>query len=98
MILLVGGVWYWFHAIRAKELARIAGRRRCNEVGVIFLDDTVMLTRLRLRRDNDGRIRIYREFQFEFSSDGGVRYGGEITLLGGRIMNLVMEPYRETNY
>ena len=92
LIILVGGVWYWFHAIRAKELARLAGRRRCEEVGVIFLDDTVMLTRVRLRRDSEGRMRIYREFQFEFTSDGGTRSGGEIALLGGRILYLIMEP------
>ena len=98
LLLLIGGVWYWFHAIRAKELARLAGRRRCNEVGVIFLDDTVMLTRLRLRRDAMGRVKIYREFQFEFASDGGIRYGGEITLLGERILSLIMEPYRETHH
>jgi len=97
LILIIGGVWYWYHAIRAKELARLAGRRRCNEVGVIFLDDTVMLTRLRLRRDNEGRMKIYREFQFEFTSDGGIRYGGEIVLLGGRVVSLVLEPYREAN-
>ena len=95
LILLAGGVWYWFHAIRAKEIARLAGRRRCEENGVIFLDDTVMLTRLRLRRDDKGRVKIYREFQFEFASDGGIRYGGEIALLGERILYLVMEPYRE---
>jgi hypothetical protein len=95
LVILIGAVWYWFHAIRAKEVARLAGRRRCNEVGVIFLDDTVMLTRLRLRRDGMGRMKIYREFQFEFASDGGVRYGGEIALLGERVVSLVMEPYRE---
>ena len=95
LLLLIGAVWYWYHAIRAKELARHAGRRRCNDVGVTFLDDTVMLTRLRLRRDSMGRMRIYREFQFEFASDGGIRYGGEIALLGERIISLVMEPYRE---
>ena len=95
LVILIGAVWYWFHAIRAKEIARLVGCRRCNEVGVIFLDDTVMLTRLRLQRDGMGRMKIYREFQFEFASDGGVRYGGEIALLGERVVSLVMEPYRE---
>ena len=95
LLLLIGGVWYWYYAIRVKELARLAGRKRCDEVGVIFLDDTVMLTRLRLRRDAMGRMKIYREFQFEFASDGGIRYGGEIALLGERVVSLVMEPYRE---
>lgn len=89
--------WYWFNAMHAKELARQACRNRCNEVGVIFLDDTAALTRLRLRRDGEGRVRIYREYQFEFSSDGSQRYGGEIALLGGHIMYLILEPYREAS-
>ncbi|MCC6207921.1 MAG: DUF3301 domain-containing protein [Gammaproteobacteria bacterium] len=94
LALFIGGGWYWYDAMRAKELAREAGRRRCGEVGVTFLDDTVSLTRWRLRRDEDGRVAIWREFQFEFSSDGSARYGGEITLQGGRIRRIEMEPYR----
>ena len=96
LIFFVGGGWYWYDAMRAKELARDAGRRRCDDAGVSFLDDTVALTRLRLRRDADGQAAIYREFQFEFASDGRTRYGGEIALLGGRIVRVDMEPFRET--
>ncbi|MBK8162874.1 MAG: DUF3301 domain-containing protein [Gammaproteobacteria bacterium] len=96
LVFFLGGGWYWYGAMRIKELARAAGHRRCGEVGVTFLDDTVSLTRLRVRRDQDGQLALYREFQFEFTSDGSARYGGEITLLGGRILGIVMEPYRET--
>jgi hypothetical protein len=42
-------------------------------------------------------MKIYREYQFEFTSDGNVRYGGEIALLGKNIVYLVMEPYRMTS-
>ena len=96
LLLAVVG-WYWFNAMRAKELAHQACHRRCNDVGVTFLDDTVALTRLRLRRDSEGRLRIHREYQFEFTSDGSRRYGGEIALLGEYIQYLVLEPYREDN-
>jgi hypothetical protein len=94
LALFIGGGWYWYDAMRAKERARDAGRRRCDEAGVTFLDDTVTLTRLRVRRDGDGRLSILREFQFEFTSDGSVRHGGEITLIGGQIRRIEMEPYR----
>lgn len=94
LIGFAGGGWYWYEAMRAKELARDAGRRRCGEAGVAFLDDTVSLTRLRLRRDADGQLTLYREFQFEFTSDGSARHGGEITLFGHRIARIEMEPYR----
>jgi hypothetical protein len=94
LVFFAGGGWYWFDAMRAKEHARDAGRRRCVEAGVTFLDDTVSLTRLRLRRDRDGQLTLYREFQFEFTSDGSARHGGEITLYGRRIAHIEMEPYR----
>jgi len=94
LALFLGAGWYWYDAMRAKERARDAGRRRCDEAGVTFLDDTVALTRLRLRRDGDGQLAIYREFQFEFTSDGSVRHGGEISLHGGEIRRIEMEPYR----
>lgn len=92
---IIGGGWYWFDAMRARERTRQAGLSRCIEAGVIFLDDTVVLTRLRLRRDEQGHVRIHREYRFEFASDGGTRYGGEISLLGRRITRTVMEPFRE---
>jgi len=46
-------------------------------------------------RDANGQWTMYREYQFEFTGDGVSRYGGEITLIGGRVESLVMEPYRE---
>lgn len=96
ILLLLGGGWYWFDAIRAKEVATAAGRKRCNDVGVTFLDDTVALARVRLCRTAEGRVSICRQYRFEFASDGGVRYGGEIALQGARVTRLEMEPYRET--
>lgn len=95
LLLLAGIGWYWFDAMRALEAARAAGRRRCAELGLSLLDDTVVLTRLRLRRDGDGRLAVWREYQFEFTGDGNSRHGGEIVLFGGRIVSLEMEPWRE---
>ena len=96
LLLFLGGGWYWHDAMRAKELARAAGRQRCSDAGVTFLDDTVSLARLRPRRDEDGRVNLYREFRFEFTGDGSARHGGEIALLGTRVLQVEMEPYRAT--
>ncbi len=96
IFLLLAGGWYWFDAVRAKETATAAGRKRCNDVGVTFLDDTVALARLRLCRTAAGHLSICRRYRFEFGCDGGVRYGGEVALQGARILRLEMEPYRET--
>lgn len=94
LLLLVGSVWYWLSAMRAKDIARQAGRRRCKEVGVMLLDDTVVQRKLRLRRDPEGRLSFYREYRFEFTGDGNTRHRGELALHGERIVRLEMEPYR----
>lgn len=92
--LLVAGVgWYWFDAMRALETARRAGRRRCAELGASLLDDTVVLVRLRPQRDDRGRLVLWREYQFELSRDGVTRSGGEVILLGGRVLSVTVEPW-----
>ena len=91
---LVAGFLYWLDAARGKDLARWSGRRACDKEDVQFLDDTVVLVRARLRRNALGRLSIYREYQFEFSTDGGHRYGGEIIILGGMLQRVTLEPYR----
>src|SRR5690606_9584702 len=94
-VLIAGVAWCWFDSMRALEIAREAGRRRCTQSGLSLPDDTGVLTRLRLRRDEGGHMTLYREYQFEFTGDGRARHGGEIVMLGNRIVSLVMEPYRE---
>lgn len=95
LLLIAAGAWYWIDSMRAWEYARRTIRARCEEVGVQLLDDTVVLAKRRLRRDEDGQLTICREYRFEFTSDARVRYRGGIALAGGRIMHLEMEPYRD---
>jgi len=80
--------------MRAKELARQKGRQRCDDLGLILLDDSVALKKLKLTRSNLGHVIIWRKYQFEFSSDGGQRYRGEIILSGKNLLNIIMDAYR----
>lgn len=94
-IVLLSGVWYWLDGMRAKEIANAAGARSCKGHEVYFLDETVVLTRVRIRRNAAGRVALYREYRFEFTSDGAYRYHGKISLLGKRVVSTEMEPYRQ---
>lgn len=85
---------YWLGAARSKETARQAGRRACDKEGVQFLDDTVVLVDIGFRRGALDRLSLYREYQFEFATDGGHRYGGEIIIQGGMLQRVTLEPYR----
>ncbi|HEC29408.1 MAG TPA: DUF3301 domain-containing protein [Gammaproteobacteria bacterium] len=89
-------IWYWLDGMSAKELARKGGLDACNNVEVHFLDESVVLNKLRLKRDGDGRVFFNRHYQFEFTSDGSCRYRGDIVLLGKKVMQVTLEPHRFT--
>ena len=78
---------------QAREWAMKALRRECQQQGLQLLDDTVELSRTRLRL-RKGRFLTDRGFTFEFSSTGDDRYCGELHLTGLRIMSLQLEPHR----
>jgi len=94
LLALLAVIVYWLDAMRAKEMARREGRQRCQELGLVFLDDSVVMQKLRLKRDEQGRMLIWRQYQFEFSSDGSRRYRGDIMLSGKVLDDLVMDAYR----
>lgn len=83
---LLALVGVWLEAMRSRELARAAGLRACREANVQLLDDTVEIVKLRLRRDAQGRIALYREYRFEFTADGVARFRGTLAMLGRRLL------------
>lgn len=91
---LAAAAGYWLEAMRSKELARAAGKRACEQAQVQFLDDTVELVRVRVKRDDHGRLGFYREYRFEFSDDGADRRRGALALFGKRVLRVSLEPHR----
>jgi hypothetical protein len=94
IVLLAAGVLLWLDSLRARERAVKAGRAACERYALQFLDDTVSFTRIRLRRDGDGQLRIARTYTFEFSDTGNNRRHGAIVMLGGELEDMQLEPYR----
>ena len=92
--LIAAGVFLWLDSLRARERAVKAGRAACERYALQLLDETVSFTRMRLRRDAEGRLRIARTYTFEFSDTGNNRRHGAIVMLGGELQDLQMEPYR----
>lgn len=93
-LVCVAAGWFWVDTLRAREIARDAGKRVCRREGLQFLDDTVAGTGVRLSRDEEGRRVIRRTYRFEFSDTGNNRLEGRVILVGGRVENLFLEPYR----
>ena len=96
-ILLLSVFFYWLDSIRAKEIATARSREACKKVSLEFLDETVSIKKVRLRRNSRGRLNFYREYQFEFTSTGEHRYKGIVKLLGKHLIDIEMEPYQITD-
>ena len=88
LTLFLIGTWLWADSMRARESALDAGRRACDAEGVQFLDWTVAMKKMGISRASDGRLRVRRVYEFEFSETGNNRLTGSITMLGTQLIAL----------
>ena len=65
LLLLAAGTFLWIDTLRAREAALAAGRAGCERYGLLLLDDTVAVMKMRLARDAGGRLRVARTYAFE---------------------------------
>ncbi len=90
LLLLAALAWFWWDGLRKRELALVTARQACEQAGVQFLDASVALRKLRLRRDGEQRVRFHREYGFEYSTEGDDRQVGRLWLLGDRVTNVTL--------
>ena len=89
---------FWFSGRAAAETATRLGQTACARAGVQWLDQSVHLLTMRLRRGADGWLGLERHYGFEYSSGGEDRRAGRIVLRGRRLHSLVgpMPPQDST--
>lgn len=96
LILLLGAIlWFWLDSLRAREIALELCRHACKEMDVQLLDQSIALSRLGVRRDDYGTLRIRRWFRFDYSVEGTGRQRGSILMLGTKLENLILDPIPE---
>lgn len=81
--------------MRAREIVFIAVKQYCYEMDLLLLDENVALNGQWLKRDEWGKLKAWRSYQFEFSSTGNERYSGKAIILGRNVVSIQVEPYRE---
>lgn len=86
-IFLAAG-WFWMDSLHARDAALDAARRACEAESVQLLDWTVAMKQIRLGRDDEGRRRFRRTYEFEFSDTGNNRIKGSLTLIGRQLLAL----------
>jgi hypothetical protein len=94
LALIAAAIFLWADSLRARERAVRAGRAACERYAVQFLDDTVSFAKMRLARDEAGRVKIARTYTFEFTETGNNRRQGAIVMLGRELAEIQLEPYR----
>jgi hypothetical protein len=85
LALVALAIAYWWRALAAREVALAAARRRCDQLRLQMLDDTVALRGLWLKRNRRGQRCMWRSYAFEFTVTGGERYAGRVVMLADRV-------------
>ena len=86
VILFVGLAWLWLDSLKVREAAVRAARAACESDGLLLLDDTVAILALKTGRNDAGRLRLQRTYEFEYSDTGNNRRTGSIVMLGQRVV------------
>lgn len=92
MLLAAGCAWLWHnHGLREKALERV--KQHCAKLDLQLLDDTVAFKRIGFVRDANGRRRLARVYDFEFTVTGEQRHPGIITQFGAHSAYIELAPY-----
>lgn len=91
LIVLLGLAWFWSDSLRARDLVVRRCRRLCDEVEIQFLDETVALYGLHLRRTDSGNPAFVRRYRFEYSQTGSDRWPGYAVLHGSRLLSVHLQ-------
>jgi hypothetical protein len=91
VLLFLLALWLVWDTLRAREHANSAMRDACETRGYLFLDDTVSLHAVRPVRDDDGRVRLRRDYRFQYSDTGHNRRDGAISIVGDSIAALELD-------
>ena len=95
LIVLGLGTWFWLDTLRAREAGVRAARAACEREGVQLLDETVAGRSVRPARDDNGRLVLWRAYDFDYSTSGYDRHRGSVVLCGGEVILVDVGAHRE---
>ena len=85
---------FWWHGFTLRRLAVSHAKRFCKQRDLQFLDESVALTFIGLKRNRSGHLNVLRHCHFEFSSTGDDRYQGDVVMLGRTLVDIKTPAYR----
>ncbi|HEX4300251.1 MAG TPA: DUF3301 domain-containing protein [Gammaproteobacteria bacterium] len=91
LLLTMAGFLFWNDSLQARDRMLQSCARLCRELKLQFLDETVVLTRIRFARSARGWPEFIRIYSFEFSGTGQDRWTGRATLAGRRVLSVQLD-------
>jgi len=92
MLLATGAAWLWHnHGLRERALERV--KQHCTKLQIELLDGNVALKKIGFIKDANGRRRLARVYNFEFTVTGETRHNGTITQFGAHSAQIELAPY-----
>jgi len=92
ILLIFAWLWWWDRGI--KQHAFKLCKQQCERSDVQLLDDNIHIKKIKLIKNDNGELKIYRQFSFEFTYTSEQRYLGTIELLGKRLLSFQLAPYQ----
>lgn len=96
ILILIGVLWLWQDSVSTREKATAAARAACRQINAQFLDETVMMVKLRLCRRNSGTMALCRLYNFDFTLDGEQRRSGVIRMKADIIEDILLDVDQAT--
>lgn len=84
-------IWFWQSSMKAKELAIAASKNACSKRHLQFLDGTISFQKIRLKRNETGRVRFKRHYRFDYYN-GQARLTSTIVIFDNRVTELDLPP------
>ncbi|MGC1509466.1 DUF3301 domain-containing protein [Ketobacter sp. MCCC 1A13808] len=94
LLFFVIALGLWWHLMGTREHALLMAQEHCDQMGVQFLDGSVMRDGFRFPRNRSGTVVLLQRFSFEFSTSGDQRYLGHAELIGKRVVKMALEAHR----
>jgi hypothetical protein len=92
-LILLGA--FWQASLGVRERANHAAQEACARAQLQFLDGTVAFARIRLVRNEAGRVAFRRTYVFDYTAGSIERRQGFVVMLGQRIEHIGFERDRD---
>ncbi len=89
IVVLLLVAWYFFNAMRTREMATAVARTYCRQSDIQLLDGAVSLRAMRIVKYR-GKFNFKRYYEFHYSAADNIRRIGTIIIIGTDIVDLII--------